>query len=77
MTNTKDLTSTEYADQLIEAYRLADEAVDPAWPYEGRITFIVDELVAFRARTSGFGRGFQNIEAHDRLARERLDAARR
>jgi hypothetical protein len=76
-TNTEARTSTEYVDQLIEAYRLADETADPEWNYEGRIAFIVDELVTFRARTSGFGRGFQSIEAHERLARQRLAAARR
>jgi hypothetical protein len=76
MTNTEEPTSTEYADQLIEAYRLADETSDPEWRYEDRITFMVDELVTFCARTSGVDRRHFNRLSLDRLARERLGAAR-
>ena len=77
MTNTEELTSTEYADRLIEAFQLADETCRPEWRYEGRIGFTVDELVAFCARTSGMNPRHFNRMSLDRLARERLAAVGR
>ena len=77
MNQPTELTADEYAAQLIAAYRIHDLTNDREWFYEDRVTFIVDELAKFCARTSGFAARHFNRLSLDRVAREQLAAAQR
>ena len=70
MNQPPELIADEYAAQLIAAYRINDLENDREWLYEDRVTFIVDELVKFCARTSGVAaRHFNRLSPRPRRAR--------
>jgi hypothetical protein len=74
MNNTATLSAEEYADQVIEGYRVFDDA---DWADADRAEFVTDEVVRYICRTTEIARRLVKEESVRTMVEGRLAAARR
>ena len=71
---TATLSAEEYADQVIEGYRVFDDA---DWTDAVRATFVTDEVVRYICGTAEVARRHVNRESVRTMVERRLATARR
>jgi hypothetical protein len=71
-----ELNAEEYADQVIGAYRISDDASDPEWDRGSRIDWVTSEVVSHICHSAHVERAHVD-EAAVRAMVERRVAAQR